>query len=103
MESKLINIICGFREKHSTKCALLRFHETIRMHIGQSGECGMVLMDLSKAYDGLPQDLPLPKIEAYGFSIDSLRLMHSYLVGRRQRAKIGTSFSTQEEMKSGVP
>ena len=29
--------------------------------------------------------------------------MHSYLVGRRQRVKLGTSFSTWQEVKSGVP
>ena len=65
------------------------------MHIDKSGACGMVLMDLSKANDCLRNDLLLAKMEAYGFSIDSLKRMHSYLVGRRQRVKIGTSFSTR--------
>ena len=103
MEPKLANIICGFRDRHSAQHALLRVIETIRMHIDQSGVCGMVLMDLSKAYDCLPHDLLLAKMEAYGFSIDSLKLMHSYLVGRRQRVKIGTCFSAWQEIKAGVP
>ena len=103
MEPQLANIICGFRNRHSTQHALLRVIETIRMHIDQSGVCGMVLMDLSKAYDCLPHDLLLAKMEAYGFSIDSLKLMHSYLVGRRQRVKIGTCFSAWQEIKAGVP
>ena len=103
MEPKLANIICGFRERHSTQHALLRVIERIRMHIDQSGVCGMVLMDLSKAYDCLPHDLLLAKMEAYGFSIDNLKLMHSYLVGRRQRVKIGTSFSAWQVISSGVP
>ena len=38
----------------------------------------MVLMDLSKAYDCLPHDLLLAKMEAFGLSIDSLKLSHSY-------------------------
>ena len=29
--------------------------------------------------------------------------MHSYLVERRQKGKIGTSFSTWQEIKSGAP
>ena len=42
-------------------------------------------------------------MEAYEFSIDSLKLMHSYFVGRKQRVKIGTSFSAWQEIKSGAP
>ena len=64
MEPKLANIICGFRDRHSTQHALFRVIETIRMHIDQLGVCGIVLMDLSKAYDCLPHDLLLAKMES---------------------------------------
>ena len=94
MEPKIANIIFGFRDRHSTQRALLRVIETIRMHIDQSGLCGLVLMDLSKACNCLAHDLLLVKIEPYGLSIESLKLLHSYFVGRRQRVKISTSFST---------
>ena len=50
MESKLANVICGFRDRHSTQHALLRVIEKIRIHLNHLGVCGMVLMDLSKAY-----------------------------------------------------
>ena len=102
MESKLANIICRFRDRHSTQHAVLRVIETICMHIDQSDVCGMGMMDLSKAYDCLPHDLLLAKMGGYGFRIDSLKLMHSYLVGRRQRVNIGTSVSTWQEIDSGV-
>ena len=65
MGPKLANSICRFKDSHSTQHALLRVIETIRLHINQSGLCGMVLMDLSQAHDCLPQDLLLAKIEAY--------------------------------------
>ena len=87
MDPKLANIICGLRNRHSTQHALLRFIETIRMHIDQSGVCGMILMNLSKAYDRLPHGVLLAKMEAYGCNIDSQKLMPSYFVGRRQGAK----------------
>ena len=103
MEPKLANIICGFKDINSTQHALLRRIEKICLHVNQSGVCGMVLMDLSKACDYLPHDLLLAKMEAYGFSIDSVKLMYSYLIGRRQRMKIGTFFSTRQKIKSGVP
>ena len=35
--------------------------------------------------------------------MNSLKLMHSYLVGRKQGVKIDTSFSAWQEIKSGVP
>ena len=63
----------------------------------------MVLMDLSKAYDCLPHDLLLAKMEAYGFSIGNLELMNSYLVGKKQRVEIATTFSSRQEIKLGVP
>ena len=34
--------------------------------------------------------------------MDSLKLMHSYLDGRGQRVKKGTSFGAWQEIKSGV-
>ena len=57
------------------------------------GVCSIVLMDLSKVYDCVPHDLLLAKMEGYGLSIDSLKPMHSYLIGRSHRVKIGTSFN----------
>ena len=37
-------------------------------------------MDLSKAYDFHSHDLLLAKLEAYGFDLNSLNLIHSYLL-----------------------
>ena len=42
-------------------------------------------------------------MHAYGFEIDSLRLIYSYLVGRKQRLKIDNENSTWQEILFGVP
>ena len=42
-----------------------------------------VLMDLSKAFDCLPHSLLIAKLGAYNFSKDSLKLILSYLDGRK--------------------
>ena len=45
-------------------------------------------MDLSKAFDCLPHDLILLKLEAYGLSEKSINLLNSYLSGRKQCVKV---------------
>ena len=40
---------------------------------------GTVLMDLSKAYDWLPLDLIIAKLEAYGVDTNSLGFLFDYL------------------------
>ena len=62
----------------------------------------MVLMDLSKAYDCLRHDLLIAKLDTHGIGIDSLKLIYSYLTDKKQRVKIGTSFSTWKSLSNGV-
>ena len=64
---------------------------------------GALLTDLSKAFDCLPHDLLLAKLNAYGFSLPALRLVQSYLSNRKQRTKISSEFSLWEEILFGVP
>ena len=60
-------------------------------------------MDLSKAFDCIRHDLLIAKLHAYGFSRETLLLVHSYLENRQQRVKINGSFSTYKYLKFGVP
>ena len=61
------------------------------------------MTDLSKAFDCLLHDLLIAKLHAYGFEIDSLRLIYSYLAGRKQRVKIDNEYSTWQEILFEVP
>ena len=85
---KLSKLLCGFREGFSTQHALIRLIEKWRQCLDASGIVETILMDLSKAYDCLPHDLLIAKLEAYGLDVNSLRLMYSYLDSRLQRVKI---------------
>ena len=62
----------------------------------------MVLMDLSKAFDCLPYDFLIAKVEAYGFGMKYLRFIHGYLSGRKQRMKIGSTFTDRLDLVSVV-
>ena len=57
---------------------------------------GAVLTDLSKAFDCLNHDLLVAKLNA-------LRLIHDYLLNRKQRTRISNSYSTWMEIVFGVP
>ena len=93
----------SFKKARSTQHTPFRVVEMVRRCIDKRGFTIMVLMDLPKAYDCLPHDLLIAKLDAYGFGIDSLKLVYSYLTDRKQRAKIGTSFSTWKSLSKGVP
>ena len=102
-KSKISRLLCGFREGHSAQHALFRLIEKCRKCLDDGGVVGMVLMDLSKAFDCLPYDLLIAKLEAYGFGMKCLRFIHSYLSGRKQRVKIGSTFTDWLDIVSGVP
>ena len=60
-------------------------------------------MDLSKVFGTINHSLLLAKLEAYGFSLTSLKLMQSYLCNRFQRTSVNASFSDWKEIETGVP
>ena len=98
-QDKLSVILPDFRECYSTQHELIRVLELWRRCLDSSGFVETILMDLSKAYDCLPHDLLLAKLEAYGFSNDSLQLVCSYLESRYQRVKIGSCTSSRHRKK----
>ena len=60
-------------------------------------------MDRSKAYDCLPHELLIAKLEAYGLCSTSLKLILDYLSNRKQRVKLGNITSSWLELLLGVP
>ena len=64
---------------------------------------GTILIDLSEAYDCLPHNPLIAKLEVYGSNYNSLTFMLDYLTSRKQRTKIGTSYSNLTEIFRGIP
>ena len=60
-------------------------------------------MDLSKAYDYLPHDLLIAKLEAYGLDNGSLNLLLDYLSFRKQRTKVVSAYSKWSKIRRGIP
>ena len=61
----------------------MRFAEKWRKYLDQNKIVGALLMDLSKAFDCLPHDLLIAKLEAYGFDTKTLNIFKSYLNQRK--------------------
>ena len=64
---------------------------------------GPLLTDISKAFDYLHHELLIAKLNAYGFSLTALKLVHNYLSNRKQRTKINSTYSSLLEIIFGVP
>ena len=104
MENKLSIYQCGFRKGMSAQNCLLLMIEKWRKSLDNKGKAGVLLTDLSKAFDCLVHDLLIAKLGAYyGFDYLSLKLIHSYLSDRFQRVRINASFSSWRDIICGVP
>ena len=82
MNNILKELLCGFRKPHSTQHALFKLLQAWQKELDNSGFIGTILVGLSKAYDCLPHDLLIAKLEAYGLDRSSLRLLLDYLKKR---------------------
>ena len=102
-ESFLSHILCGFRKAHSTQHALFKLFQSWQKELDYGGFVGTILLDLSKAYDCIPHDLLIATLKCYGIGNGSLRLLLDYLTNRKQRTKIGSSFSSWCDINTGVP
>ena len=64
IENFLNHLLSGFRKGHSTQHSLFRFLQKCQKELDSGWFIGTILMDLSKAYDCLPHDLLIAKLEA---------------------------------------
>ena len=94
---------CGFRKGFSTQQCLLAMLEKWKRSVDNSKMFGALLTDLSKAFDCLDHELLIAKLNAYGFSLTALKLVHNYLSNRKQRTKINSTYSSLLEIIFGVP
>ena len=97
------DLLFGFHEAHSAQHVLSRLNQPLKKELDNSGLVGAILMYLSKAYDCLPHDLLIAKLEAYGPDKPSLTLVNDYLRFRKYRKKIGSSYSDWANVIRGIP
>ena len=97
------------RSQHSAQVtrsqpsSLVLMVEELKKSLDNSDVGGMLLTDLSKAFDCLRHDLLIAKLAAYGFDQPSLCFIFSYLSSRTQRTKVNSAYSSYTGIKYGVP
>ena len=96
LDTKLSIFISAYRKSYSLT-------EEWRNKLDKNYVVGTVLMDLSKAFDCVPHDLLIAKLDAYGFDKDALSYILSYLTEREQATRINNIYSLYQLILSGVP
>ena len=56
-----------------------------------------------KAFDSLQHDILIAKLHAYGFEMEALKLIYSYMINMIQTVKVKGEYSAKRQVKAGVP
>ena len=76
--------------------------EKLKEALDKKNHTGILMTDLSKAFDCLSHELIIAKLYAYGLSKNSLELISNYFFDRVQRTKIRESYSNWRNILFGV-
>ena len=109
LKNKLVSALSGYmspfildyRDGYSTQH--VRLIEKWRKNLDHDYIIGGVLMDLSKAFNCIPHDLLIVKLDSYGLDRNLLKYINSYLDNRKLCARIYNINSDFHDIISGVP
>lgn len=93
----------GFIDKSDTTSATVdlvtELYKNMDNHFITSG----VFLDMTKAFDLVPHDFLIYKLQCFGFKDKALKILESYLQDRKQCVKIGDNVSDFRTIRTGVP
>ena len=93
--------LSGFRKGYGCHHVLMRMIENWKNALDNKKVIAALSMDLSKAFDCLQHDLIIAKLHVYGFEMQALKLIYSYLSKRFQSVRVKDTYTNK--VKSGVP
>ena len=79
---------CGFRKSFSTQRCLLGMLEKWEKSVCNGKAFRALLTNLAKAFDCVDHELLIAKLNANGFSLFALKLIHDYPENMKQRTEI---------------
>ena len=93
----------GFRPRRSTMTAWQEIQLDWALNTEKNLVTGVLLWDLSAAFDTLDCDGLCSKLAVFGVQQNSVKWIRSFLTGRRQRVRIGGKLSKARHVANGVP
>ena len=93
----------GFQKGKSTEDALIEFSKKLYTEINNSNNILSIFIDFSKAFDTVPHDLLIKKMEFYGIRGALSQWFKDYLSNRSQQTFIKGSLSKIDRISCGVP
>ena len=84
MNNLFIPFITAYREWYNTQHVLIRLIEEQIKNLDNNYIIGAVLMDLSQAFDCIPNDLVIARLAAYRFDKNMICYIYLYLKSRKK-------------------
>ena len=93
----------GFRKRRSCITQLLEVIEDLTQILDSKEPIDIVYLDFRKAFDTVPHERLLNKLQAYGIVGNVSRWIRQFLIGRCQSVHVGKEKSQKASVKSGIP
>jgi len=92
----------GFRKKHSTEDAILKFTNQIEKELSNKQHVVSVFVDVSKAFDSCDHNILIKKLGKIGIQGNSLELIKTYLKDREQEVWVNGICGGKFKINIGV-
>jgi hypothetical protein len=93
----------GFRSNHSCESQLLLTVHDLALSLNNKSQTDLAIMDFSKAFDTVPHNRLMLKLDHYGVRNKTYTWIANFLKHRKQRVVVGGEHSAWTEVLSGVP
>ena len=93
----------GFHKHYSTDICLSYLTDNVRTGFEIGLLTGIVLIDLSKAFDTIDNGILLDKMNCLGFSNSMVAWFNQYLTNRSFIVNVGKEYSSPGNLSCGVP